>query len=71
MPVPTESSSVAAIAFAGCYKKGGVKFRSSIRCAADQYPAMCSSRSIRSSIGGWVENKFAMPPPEKGFTMNM
>ena len=26
-------------------------------------------RRTRSSIGGWVENRLAMPPPENGLTM--
>ena len=71
MPFPTDSSSVTALARASCYEKGSAKFRSSILCVPDQCPAICSSRSIRSSIGGWVENRFAMPPAAKGFTMNM
>lgn len=31
---------------------------------------ICSSRVIRSSIGGWVLNSFRNPPPESGLTIN-
>lgn len=31
---------------------------------------MASSRAIRSSAGGWVENNFMIPPPLRGLTMN-
>ncbi len=28
--------------------------------------SICSSLRTRSSMGGWVENKDAIPPPERG-----
>src|SRR5262249_26273715 len=33
------------------------------------WPAIASRRAMRSSIGGWVENRLAMPPADKGLAM--
>ena len=39
-----------------------------LRCLAARYPgAMARSRATRSSVAGWVLNRLAMPPPDKGF----
>ena len=56
----------------GARERAGVRrpFRS--RSSPYAYPRegrIWRSRRTRSSIGGWVENRLAIPPPENGLTM--
>src|SRR5712692_11474956 len=42
-----------------------------VQTACPDYRLIARSRAIRSSIGGWVENKVLSPPaPRSGLTMN-
>lgn len=41
-------------------------------CLHGRYPAICSSRAMRSAMGGWVENILDMPwPGRNGFAIIM
>ena len=44
--------------------RDGAAFAGMLDC-----PAMASRRAMRSSIGGWVENRRAMPPADSGLAM--
>ena len=46
------------------------KLRESLRSLGSIRRSQLAQPAHRSSIGGWVENRDAIPPPLNGFTMN-